>query len=59
MAKSRRNKDRKKTEAIITDRDGNSILERGKMYESRDDGLYEVWTEGGTVVRKRVMGMHQ
>jgi hypothetical protein len=56
MAKSRRNQERKKTEAIITDRDGNPIVERGKIYESRDDGLYEICTEGGTVVYKKVMG---
>ncbi|MBU3951514.1 MAG: hypothetical protein KJ658_05195 [Proteobacteria bacterium] len=57
MAKSRRNHEQKKTTAIITDQDGNPIVEQGKIYEVGDDGLYEIWTLENTVVRKKVMGI--
>ena len=31
------------------------ILERGKLYELADDGLYQVWTAGGQTQRKKVL----
>lgn len=31
------------------------IMEKGKIYELTDDGMYQIWTAGGTVHRKKVL----